>query len=449
MQSAHFVRGWHRLFSRRIANLLKCKRANIAILFGLMAPIFVGGLGMGAETALWYVDQRNTQNASDASALAAAADGTSANYAAVANAVAAQYGFTNGSNGVTVTPTNTAACPGGGNNCYNVAITMKQELYLLPVVGFHGNTTFNGTPATTIQGTATAKSNPTIHRYCLLTLSSITTSLGTNGSPTANLAGCSIMSDGGATCNGHNLGADFGDAVLTNNGCGVTEASNVPTVPDPYSYIGNQIPADPCSSYPQEPAKQKDPPLPGTNQLNGTVNWSGNVFLCGDQQLTGDVTINAPAGATIVIENGQLDTNGYTISTANGSQATLVFSGSANGNYTHYATGGGTLNIQAPTSGPWSGVAMVQDSRLNKGTDFTYTGNQPTWDLTGLVYMPKANITFSGAVNKSSFGASCFVMVSYTLLINGTASILETGGCPQAGLNMPENQVGTRAVLVY
>ena len=114
------------MFSRLVSNLLRCKRANIAILFGLMAPMFVGGLGMGAETALWYVDQPNAQNASDAAAVAAAADGTS-NYSTVADAVAAQYGFTNGVNGVTVTPSNTATCPGGGNACYSVAITMKHS----------------------------------------------------------------------------------------------------------------------------------------------------------------------------------------------------------------------------------------------------------------------------------------------------------------------------------
>jgi hypothetical protein len=189
--------------------------------------------------------------------------------------------------------------------------------------------------------------------------------------------------------------------------------------------------------------------LPASNQWTGGQSLSGNTFICGDLQLTGDVTINAPAGTVIVIENGQLDTNGYTISTANGSNATIVFSGTTGSNASHYATGGGTLNIQAPTSGQWSGVAMVQDPSLTKGVDFQYSGNSPTWDLTGLVYLPKSNVQFSGAVNKSSYGASCFVMVSYTLLINGTADILETGGCPQAGLAMPQNQVGTRAVLVY
>ncbi len=444
MQASPGAQGWHRkLYSRLISKLLKCNRANIAILFGLMAPMFVGGLGMGAETALWYVDQRNVQNASDASALAAAADGTS-NYSSVANAVAAQYGFTNGVNGVTVTPTNTASCPSGGNNCYNVAITMKQPLYLLPVVGFSGNTTYNGSAAQTIQGTATAANIGVTHQYCLLTLSTITSSLGSNGAPNANMAGCNIMSDGGATCNGHNLGATYGDAAGTNNGCGVTEESDVPVVADPYAHLASNIPTNTCGSYPQENKHGN-----GGTAISGTYNWSGNVILCGDQQLTGDVTINAPAGATIVIENGMLDLNGHTFQTASGSTATIVFSGTNNGSYTHSPTGSGTLNIQAPTSGHWSGVAVYQDPAITSGVDISYAGNNPTWDITGLVYLPNSNVTFSGAVNKSSYGASCFVMVSDTLLINGTADILETGGCGAAGLAMPTNNVGVRGQLVY
>lgn len=416
-------------------------------MFALMAPMFVGGLGLGMETGLWYVDQRNIQNASDASALAAAADGTASNYANVANAVAAQYGFQNGVNGVTVTPSNTATCPSGGNNCYSVAITMKQQLYLLPVVGYSGNTTINGSAAQAIQAAATATANGVTHQYCILTLSTISASLDTNGAPKANLAGCNIMSDGGATCNGHNLGATYGDAAGTNNGCGVTETSDVSAVKDPYAKLANNIPNNPCSSYPQEDSHGGG--LPNTNKFSGSVNWSGNVVICGDMQLTGDLTINAPAGATIVIENGQLDTNGYTIQTANGSGATIVFSGTNGGSYTHSPTGGGTLNIQAPTSGPWAGVAVYQDPNITSGVDINYTGNSPTFDITGLIYLPNSNVSMSGAINKSAYGASCIVMVAYTLLINGTADILANGGCPQAGLTMPSNQVGGRGQLVY
>jgi Flp pilus assembly protein TadG len=435
-------------FGRIFSKFLKCNRANIAIMFAFMAPMFVGGLGLGVETGLWYVDQRNMQNASDAAAMAAGADATSANYANVANAVAAQYGFTNGVNGVTVTPSNTATCPSGGNNCYSVAITMKQPIYLLPAVGYSGNTTLNGQAAQTIQASAIASANGVTHQYCLLTLSTSSSSLGTNGAPKANLAGCSVMSNGGATCHGHNLGADYGDAAGTNSGCGVSELSNVPTVSDPYAHLASNIPSNPCSSYPQEPGKHGTP-LPGSNQWTGTLNLSGNTIICGDLQLTGDTTINAPAGTTIVIENGQLDSGSYTLQTANGSTATIVFSGTNSGSYTHAPTGGGTLNIQAPTSGPWSGVAIYQDPSITSGVDISAAGNSPTWDITGLVYLPNSNVTLSGAVDKSANGAACIVLVSYTLQINGTGDILKNGGCAAAGLAMPSNQVGGRGLLVY
>ncbi len=442
MQPAIGAKDRHQKSLGRIfSEFLKCNRANIAILFALMAPMFVGGMGLGVETGLWYVDQRNMQNASDAAAVAAGGDATS-NYSNVANAVASQYGFTNGVNGVTVTTSNTASCPGGGNNCYSVAISMKQPIYLLPVVGFSGNTTLNGQAAQTIQASATASANGVTHQYCLLTLSTSNSSLGTNGAPSTNLGNCSIMSDGGATCHGHNLGAAIGDAAGNNNGCGVNELSNVPVVADPYTHFASNIPTNTCGSYPQE-----DKHGNGGTSLTGTVNWSGNVILCGDQKLTGNVTINAPAGATIVIENGQLDTNGYTFQTASGSTATIVFSGTS-GSYTHAPTGGGTLNIQAPTSGNWSGVAIYQDPSLTSGVDISAAGNSPTWDITGLVYLPNANVTLSGAVDKSSNGASCFVMVSYTLQFNGTGDILKNGGCTAAGLAMPSNLVGGRGLLV-
>lgn len=430
-------------------DFLRDSRANIAVTFALLLPVLVGGLALGTETTLWYVDQRDLQNASDAAALAAAGDGTS-NYTATANAIATSYGYQNGVNGVTVTASNSAACPSGGNTCYSVSIAMKQQLYLLPAIGFNGNTTINGHPAQTVSGSATASPNGATRNYCLLTLSTTGTSLTTNGAPKANLAGCNVMSNSGATCNGHNLGANYGDAAGTNNGCGVVQTSSVPVVTDPYAHLANNIPTNPCSSYPQESSgkKGKGSSLPASNQWSGNQSWSGNNIICGDLQLTGNVTINGPPGSVLVIENGQFDSNGYTIQTAAGSTVTIVFSGTNTGNYTHVPTGSGTFNIQAPTSGPWSGVAFYQDPAITSGVDISAAGNSPTWDITGLVYLPHSNVTFSGAVSKSSNGASCFVMVSYTLLVNGTADILPKGGCTQAGLSMPTNVVGGRGLLV-
>src|SRR5580693_7920604 len=106
--------------------------------------------------------------------------------------------------------------------------------------------------------------------------------------------------------------------------------------------LASNIPANTCSSYPQEPTKKNSPALPATNLWSGTQALMGNVQICGDLQLTGNVVVNAPSNAVLIIENGQLDTNGYSITTASGSGLTVVFSGTNSGSYTHAPTGGGT-----------------------------------------------------------------------------------------------------------
>jgi hypothetical protein len=56
-------------------------------------------------------------------------------------------------------------------------------------------------------------------------------------------------------------------------------------------------------------------------------------------------------------------------------------------------------------------------------------------------------VTFSGAVNKSSNGSSCFELVVDNITINGTGSILAHGGCAAAGVTLPTNNVGAVALV--
>jgi hypothetical protein len=327
-----------------------------------------------------------------------------------------------------------------------VTISGFVPLYLSQVVGFRGDATVNGTQQKQLSSAAVANHPNTPMSFCLLALGP--QGIRSNGAPKANMA-CNTMSNTGSTCNGGNLGAPIGAAHNTNNGCGVAQYSNVPTVADSYAALASKIPADPCGgSYPQEPTKKNAPALPSSNQLSGLKSWGGNVVLCGDIQLTGNVTIDAPANAVLVIENGQLDTNGYSITTTKGSGLTVVFSGSNSGSYTHAPTGGGTLDIAAPTSGVWSGVAIYQDPKLTNGVDISAAGNTPAWDITGLVYLPNSSVTLSGAVNKAGFGKSCFALVVKDITVNGTGMILPNGECVQAGLGMPTTTLPGRATLV-
>jgi Putative Flp pilus-assembly TadE/G-like len=424
-----------------VANLARRFRADehgaTSVVMGVLMIPLVGALGIGFEVSNWYLKARGMQNAADSAALAAATNAGS-NYDVEAKAVAAQYGFVNGTNNISVAVSNTAACPGGGNNCYSVAISGSVPLLLSQVVGYRGDATLNGAPQKQLRAQAVAT---TPIPFCLLALGG--NGIRTNGAPKANM-GCNVMSNTAATCNGHNLGAPIGAAHGTNNGCGISALSNFPIVADPYIGLASKIPADSCGGvYPQEPTKKSGSALPANNQWSGFQSLSGNRVVCGDLQLTGNVTLDAPAGAVLVIENGQLDTNGFSLTTTKGSGLTVVFSGNNSGSYTHAPTGGGTLDITAPTSGAWSGVAIYQDPNLTSGVDISAAGNSPTWDITGLVYLPHSSVTFSGAVNKSSNGQLCFVLVVLDITVNGTGSILPNDvACSQAGLGMP-TRIGT------
>jgi Flp pilus assembly protein TadG len=455
------------------------QRGTVAVMMALLLPVLIGGLGLGFEVSNWYLKTRAMQNAADAAAIAAASNNGS-NYDVEAKAVAAEYGFVDGANNVTVTVSNTAVCPAVVNvnpPCYSVAITDMVPLYLSQVVGFQGDTTVNGSRMKTLGSTAIAAQDTIQQPLCLLALDNSGQSLRTNGAPNSNFTGCSVMSNANADCNGSNLQAYYGLAHGSNSGCGNTGESNVPTVSDPYLAMADNIPKDTCTSYPQESGSKKSSGLPNsnllgssgnsltiqsTNTLTGAVSgaiYTGMMF-CGDVQLTQDVTINTPDasnGAIIVIENGQLDLNGHTLRTANGSAVTIVFSGTS-GNYEHIpsdnSTGqSGVFNIEAPTAGPFPGMAIYQDPSLTQGVDITYKGNNPQWQISGGVYLPNASVQISGDVSQSTNGADCFAMVANTILINGTSNIYQQSpdgsGCKTAGLNMPTATILGRGELVY
>ena len=408
-------------------------RGSVAILMAFVLTALIGVAALGIEASAWFMTRHTLQNAADTAALAAAMNGQS-NYDTEAKAVTALYGIIDGTNGVTVTPSNTAVCPSGGSNCYSVTITQTVPLFLAPVIGYLGDVVVNGENRVALAATAVASR---ANDYCVLALaSSGAEGIHTNGAPKANLAGCNVMSNTSATCNGHNLNADIGDAHGTNTNCGTVQESNISVVTDPYSQLAQRIPVNNCTAYPQEPSK-KGTQLPASNLWSGSYSNVGTQTICGDLQLTGDVTLNGTGSLLLVIVNGQLDLNGYTLQTAPGTAVTIVFTGSSSGGYTHAPTGSGTLDIAPPATGPWAGVAIYQDPSLTSGVDISAAGNSPTWDITGLVYLPHASVTFSGAVNKSSNGSSCFVLVVDNILINGTGSILSHSGCGSAGLVMP------------
>ena len=373
------------VLSKHLHRLRKDQRGTVSVVMGILIVPLVGALGIGFEVSNWYMSGRGMQNAADAAALAAATNG-GANYDVEAKAVAAQYGFVDGANNITVAASNAATCPGGGNTCYSVTISGAAPLLVSQIVGYQGDTTLNGGAAKQLSSVAVAKAMVQPQPLCMVALatSGAAQAIRTNGSPVANLNGCNVMSNTAAQCNGSNLGAGLGLAHGSSNGCGVKSVSGVDIVADPYHDRATNIPALSSSgcagNYPQETRHGNAYSVVTSNQLSGSLSLSGgNNFKCGDQMLTADVVINTPPGtpAVLVIENGQLDLNGHALTTADGSAVALVFSGGPDSGGTHYSHAptdntngsGGRLDINAPTTGPWAGVAIYQDPSLTTGLD--------------------------------------------------------------------------------
>ena len=473
-----------------LASLRVDQRGTIAVLMAFLLPVLVGGFGLGFEISNWYMRGRSMQNAADAAATAAASNNDPSSYEAEAKAVAMKYGYTDGSNNVTVTAINNVACPNGvDTDCYRVTITGAVPLYLSQVIGFTGNTTVNGWPATTISSTAIAENKTIKVPICLLGLDPPPgTDITTNGAPNSDLTGCTVMSNSDSNCNGSNLLAAYGLAAGTNLDCGLIQRSNVPPVPDPYAYMASNIPPDPCSgNYPQVgkgPGPNSITNLPATNKWSGpmsladlqaaakTYDATKHIYtFCGDVALTGDTTIDTSGdqiGASILIYNGRLDVRGQILTEANNSGVSLVFTGddttckTLNGGCEHFPTDTnnghpGTLDISSPkgASAPFPGIALYQDPRLtwSPSIDFTYQGNNPSWLISGGVYFPNANLTVSGDVAQATNGEDCFVMVAGTVLINGTMNIYQqtpTGsGCNLQGLDQPHTTIDDRGHLVF
>ena len=84
---------------------------------------------------------------------------------------------------------------------------------------------------------------------------------------------------------------------------------------------------------------------------------------------------------------------------------------------------------------------------ISQPTRITAAGNNPTWDISGLVYLPHSSVTLSGAVNKSSQGLRCFELTVDNVTVNGTGDVFANDNqCSAAGLNQTSG--GSRGNLV-
>jgi len=461
-----------RLFHRYWRN----QRGNVAAMAALLIVPLVGLFALGGEVSTWYTMNRSLQNASDAAAIAAATNGDYTHqdsgglymYQREANAVAARYGYTSGSNSAVVTPT-TVPCPDDATKtCFQVTISRTVPLLLTRIMsgfGFTGNANNGDAQLLSAMAIATSAGGGTT-TFCITALGgTVTSGIQVNGGPKSNLSGCSIASNGDATCNGSDLNADSGYAYYADNNCGkVTNSNHGTKFTDDLDYnryttSARSSDVSPCGGTFGQESNNKQTKLSGgtyaLSALPGSkISASGNTVYCGDVQLTGNVTITNAGTGALVIENGQIDMNGNNLTVNN---TAVVFSGTNSFTATHIVDDNShpgnksVLTISPPASGPFQGVAMYQDPLLvptssPTGLDYAAAGNGPTWNISGMVYLPNSNVTIAGAINKDGVGA-CFGLVVNTISISGTGYIIDHG-CNGTGTTLPGIATGIKVALV-
>ena len=443
-------------FMRCVRHFVRSRRGNVSALIAILILPLAALLGLATEGGSWFLITRAMQNAADSAVIAAATNGGNdaggtTDYVNEGKAIATSYGFTNGASKATVAVAAPAKYPSVTacvtSNCWRVDITKTVPLYLTELIGYTGNVAVGATRGQQLSAVALATLKTVSAPFCLTALGT-GNALRANGVPSSTIA-CNIQSNGDANCNGHSLTSGWSDSVSNNNDCGTKQHKGTPITIDPYASLASNIPPDTkChGTYYVAPSKKSDPALPAGNL------WTANSLpsdpVCGDYQLQNDVTLSD--GGTLVIENGNLDLNGHTLSTTGTAGLTIILTGTSSPSYSHVITGGGTLDISSPTSGTWSGMTIYQDPNVAPQS-LTYTGNTPTWKISGIVYLPKTDFTAKGAVSKSANGFSCFTLVVNTMLLSGTGDLFYVNAqsqCAQQGASSPTNLAYVVGALVY
>lgn len=410
---------------RLFVELWSDRRGVSALVIALGLTALLGFAGLAIDVSLWYADKRAAQGAADSAAFSAAYDymqsGSSRYATATANAIAAQYGFVNGSGGVTVTVNNPPLSGTHKTSSAFEVIIQKSETLAFTTLFIN---------SASIAARAVASAGSTGGKYCVLVLNSgniTTTDL--TGNANIDLAACGMQVDGtgsnALSLNGSaSLTAKYvsvvggisqaGSSTLTVTG---TKATGAPSVANPYA---NVTAASAEAGLPSGAAACPN---------GGTTSWTGGTvalspgYFCGGFATSGNATLNLSPGV-YVIQGGQMNINGGT--TINGTGVTFVLTGSGSNYATATINGGANLNLTAPTTGPTAGLAFFADPNAPTTSVSSFLGGA-TQSITGALAFPSQQVVYTGNSNTPA----CTEIVAYDLTFKGDSKL--SNNCANTG----------------
>jgi hypothetical protein len=366
-------------------------RGQVLVLVALALVALMGFVALAVDIGFMWGARRRMQTAADAGAIAGAiASRQGYNVTLAAKDATSLNGFTDGTGGVTVTPTYPYSGGSCSANCVEVKIDQAQPTYFLRVLGFP----LIDVKARAVAGT-TKDSND-----CMYALGPASPALKVTGNPTVN-SSCGAVADTSAQCGGNfTFTAPIG-VVGTQSGCPSSTVTGISPVADPFAYLGSSPPT--CSGNSSQ-----------------TINNGQTVTLSPGSYCNG-ITIHG--GATVTFSSGtyNLGSSGLTITggTITGTGVTFVSTGADS------FTGSPTINLSAPTSD--TNVTNGSGNSVNvKGILFWGTSSSAstisgtgTSTFDGALYFPNSELKYAG----TSSGSGYTIIAADQVTITGTTTV--------------------------
>lgn len=408
--------------------LWRDRRGAYSIVTALMMPVLVGFTGFGTEVGLWYFDHQKMQGAADAAAYSAEMAYTAGNtsgYQTEAKAVAAQYGFVDGSGGTTVTVNQPPSSGPHTATPAAIEVIIQQPQQRLFSAVFTTSTLDVDARAVATQTTGSSGGAT----GCVLALDPTAAGAVTlfNNALLPN-PNCGIVSDSssssGITLTNNAVvdgptSSHGGDALSNNAALKNSEnLTNAPTVSDPYA--SDSPPSAPsCTTQTSSGSGVQR----STLQLkpDTTVNGVGVAHFCSGLNFTNNFAVNFQPGVYFI--DSQLVFGNNAVITGTG--VTLVI----NGNYAISIGNNATVDLSAPTSGSTSGIVFFGGRSATSSVvqDFS---NNTILNLTGAIYFPNQILNFDN--NASSAGSNgCTQLIAREVQLSNNVSL--GSNCSGAG----------------
>jgi hypothetical protein len=434
--------------------LWKDKRGNSLLIATAFLPVLVGSAGLATDTIQWALWKRELQRAADSAAIAGVYDRVQndGNTGQTNAAVTKDLGFNQQTGMALVAGYPKVSFPGddaNGTNQVKVVLAVKKRLAFSGIF-------MNAVPE--IQAAATAAAVTSEMEICMLGLEKRATKSGIIIAGNAGVSSdCSLFSNSESTNQSIDKNGNPSVTAPSMGAAGAIQKSsswNVgeyrpysPQIDDPFENI-NPSPSEMKCAKKQQGNKLVDQTLDETTDLANAVDANGNKANCFSSLSVGSgKTLTLPPGTYYInggdaFIQGALSCNSCTIVLTNSNTSSSATIGSFKVNAS------ATINMTAPTTGTYAGIAIFQDRRAKDSASANnqINGNSSSV-INGTIYFPNQELIYNGTGNTA---AVCTMFVAKRLIFSGdsgtTNKFKKASECSAYALPVVQTQLRVRLI---